>query len=334
MIQFGLRLHDAEKLPVEQVLPLVRQKGFTCAHVALSKSFKELPCTPSALTPGYALYLRHLFEKNGIDIAVLGNYLNLAHPDADALHAIQEKYYAHIRFASLLGCGMVGTETGAPDAEYKFCPECRSDAALSTFIKNFKPVVRCAEQYGVTIAIEPVVKHIVYDARRARTVLDEIGSPNLQILFDPVNLLNMENVDRREEVFAEAIELLGKDIAMQVAAANPGYVDEASVPAEVVAKEKEIMLAQMAGDPKTANKPEAVKQKMIEGKIKKFFKENCLVDQEFVKDSDLTVAQYTAKVAKDLGGDIKIVKFTRFQKGEGLEKRADDFAAEVASMVK
>lgn len=165
MIQFGLRLHDAEKLPVEQVLPLVRQKGFTCAHVALSKSFKELPCTPSALTPGYALYLRHLFEKNGIDIAVLGNYLNLAHPDADALHAIQEKYYAHIRFASLLGCGMVGTETGAPNAEYKFCPECRSDAALSTFIKNFKPVVRCAEQYGVTIAIEPVVKHIVYDAQ-------------------------------------------------------------------------------------------------------------------------------------------------------------------------
>ena len=127
---------------------------------------------------------------------------------------------------------------------------------------------------------------------------------------------------------------IGKDIAMQVAAANPSYVDEASVPAEVVAKEKEIMLAQMAGDPKNANKPDAVKQKMIEGKIKKFFKENCLVDQEFVKDGDLSVAQYTAKVAKDLGGEIKIVKFARFVKGEGLEKRADDFAAEVASMVK
>lgn len=101
MIQFGLRLHDAEKLPVEQVLPLVRQKGFTCAHVALSKSFKELPCTPSALTPGYALYLRHLFEKNGIDIAVLGNYLNLAHPDADALHAIQENT---MRTSALQAC--------------------------------------------------------------------------------------------------------------------------------------------------------------------------------------------------------------------------------------
>ena len=144
-----------------------------------------------------------------------------------------------------------------------------------------------------------------------------------------VNFETTNDIDGKDEFTA-----YGKDIAMQVAAANPSYVDEASVPAEVVAKEKEIMLVQMSQDPKNANKPEAVKQKMIEGKIKKFFKENCLVDQEFVKDGDLTVAQYTAKVAKDLGGDIKIVKFTRFQKGEGLEKRADDFAAEVASMVK
>lgn len=214
MIQFGLRLHDAEKLPMEQVLPVVRQKGFTCAHLALSKAMKDYPCTPGALTPGYALYLRRLFEKNEMDIAVLGNYLNLAHPDGAALAVIQEKYYAHIRFASLLGCGMVGTETGAPNPQYKFCPECRTDEALSTFIKNLKPVVRCAEQYGVMVAIEPVVKHIVYNARRARQVLDEIGSANLQILFDPVNLLSMENVDHREEVIAEAIELLGKDIAM------------------------------------------------------------------------------------------------------------------------
>ena len=143
------------------------------------------------------------------------------------------------------------------------------------------------------------------------------------------------NFETSDEIAAKPeFAAYGKDIAMQIAAANPSYVDEANVPAEVVAKEKEIMLAQMAGDPKTANKPEAVKAKMVEGKIKKFFKENCLVEQEFVKDGDLTVGQYTAKVAKELGGDIKIVKFARFQKGEGLEKRADDFASEVASMVK
>lgn len=214
MLQLGLRLHDAEKLPVEELLPVVWEKGYTCVHLALSKAMKEYPGGPSALTPGYALYLRHLFEKNHMDVAVLGNYLNLAHPDPEVIRRSLETYYAHIRFASLLGCGMVGTETGAPNTEYKYCPECRTDAALSTFISNIKPVVRCAEQFGVILALEPVARHIVWNAKRARAVLDEIGSHNLQILFDPVNMLDLDNVDRREEVFAEAIELLGPDIAM------------------------------------------------------------------------------------------------------------------------
>ena len=126
----------------------------------------------------------------------------------------------------------------------------------------------------------------------------------------------------------------GKDIAMQIAAVNPGYLNEASVPAEVIAHEKEILLAQISNDPKLANKPDKVKEKMVEGKIGKFYKENCLVDQPFVKDGELTVSQYVANTAKELGGDIEIVKFVRFEKGEGLEKKADDFAAEVASMVK
>lgn len=214
MLQLGLRLHDAERLPVEELLPVVRQKGFSCVHLALSKAMKEYPCTPSSLTPGYAHYLKRLFSSQGMEIAVLGNYLNLAHPDGETVRRSQELYYAHIRFASLLGCAMVGTETGAPNAEYRYCPECRSDQALSLFIRNLKPVVRCAEQFGVILAIEPVARHIVWNPKRARQVLDELGSHNLQILFDPVNLLDLDNVDRREEVFGEAIELLGDSIAM------------------------------------------------------------------------------------------------------------------------
>ena len=214
MIQLGLRLHDGEKLPVEELLPLVRAKGFTCVHLALTKSIKEYPCTPSSLTPGYAGWLRRQFAKNELDVAVLGNYLNLAHPDPEVIKATQEKYYAHLRFASLLGCGMVGTETGAPNPEYKFCLECRSEEALNTFIRNLKPVVRCAEELGVIMAIEPVAKHIVWNPTRCRRVLDEIGSHNLQVLFDPVNLLSLENMDHADEVIAEAIELLGPDVAM------------------------------------------------------------------------------------------------------------------------
>ncbi|MGN0850334.1 MAG: sugar phosphate isomerase/epimerase family protein [Candidatus Ornithospirochaeta sp.] len=214
MIQFGLRLHDAEKMSLPELLPIVKGKGFSCVHLALSKALKEYPCTPTALTPGYANYLRHLFEKNGLDIAVIGNYLNLANPDEEYMKNAREKYYAHIRFASLLGCGMVGTETGAPNLEYKFCPECRTEKALSTFVKELKGVVKCAENYGVTLAIEPVARHIVWGPKVCRKVLDEVGSYNLQVLFDPVNMLDLDNVDHRDEVFQEAIELLGPDIAM------------------------------------------------------------------------------------------------------------------------
>ena len=121
---------------------------------------------------------------------------------------------------------------------------------------------------------------------------------------------------------------------MQIAAANPSYLDEAAVPADVIAKEKEIILAQMANDPKNANKPDAIKEKMAIGKLGKFYKENCLVNQVFIKDSNMDVTKYVQATAKELGGDIKIVEYTHFVKGEGLEKRSEDFAAEVAAAIK
>ena len=127
---------------------------------------------------------------------------------------------------------------------------------------------------------------------------------------------------------------MGKNVAMQIAAMNPGYLDEASVPEEVIAKEKEILIAQMKEDPKMANKPEAVLGKIVEGKIGKYYKENCLVEQAFVMDGDISVGKYVENTAKELGADIKIASFVRYEKGEGIEKRVDDFAAEVAAMAK
>lgn len=132
---------------------------------------------------------------------------------------------------------------------------------------------------------------------------------------------------------AEFVQM-GKNVAMQIAAMNPSYLDEASVPAEVLEKEKEILVAQMKEDPKMANKPDAVLGKIVEGKIGKYYKENCLVEQQFVMDGDINVGKYVANTAKALGADIKLVSFVRFEKGEGIEKRADDFAAEVAAMAK
>lgn len=141
--------------------------------------------------------------------------------------------------------------------------------------------------------------------------------------------------DTTAEIAAsEDFKVMGKDVCMQIAALNPAYLNEESVPAEAVDHEKAIMVAQMKEDPKMANKPEQVLEKIVLGKMGKFFKENCLVNQEFVKDGSMTVQQYIDSVAKKLGGDIKIVGFERFEKGEGIQKREDNFADEVAGMIK
>lgn len=213
-MQFGIRLHDAVDVPIEKRLKVVKEQGFTCAHVALSKVISENSVANPALTPGYAMYLRRLFQRNELDCAVLGCYLNLANPNPEQLKAIQEKYLANIRFAAHLGVGVVGTETGAPNVEYKFEEACWSEEALQTFITNLRPVVKYAEQMGVLLAIEPVVRHIVCNPVRARRVLDEINSPNLRIILDPVNLLEIYNYEKQDEIVDQAIELLGKDVAV------------------------------------------------------------------------------------------------------------------------
>ena len=129
---------------------------------------------------------------------------------------------------------------------------------------------------------------------------------------------------------AAAFQAYAKDIAMQVAASTPTYLDKDAVPAETIAKEKEILTAQAINEGKPAN----IAEKMVMGRINKYYKEVCLVEQPFIKDGDISVQQTIDTTAKELGVKIRIVDFVRFEKGEGLEKREDNFADEVASMVK
>lgn len=132
---------------------------------------------------------------------------------------------------------------------------------------------------------------------------------------------------------ADKVYEVGKDCALQVAAMNPAYLNKESVPASALEEEKKIMLAQMSEDPKMANKPEQVKVKIVEGKIGKYYSENCLLEQAFVKDDKVSVGKHVDAVAKELGGSIKVVDYVRFERGEGVEKKEDNFADEVASMM-
>ncbi len=136
-----------------------------------------------------------------------------------------------------------------------------------------------------------------------------------------------------EGIEAGKVTELGKDIAMQIAAMNPAYLDKSDVDQATLDKEKEILLIQAKEDPKNANKPENIIEKMVMGRIGKYYEENCLLQQAFVKENKVSVEKHIAEVAKQLGGKIAVKAFTRFQTGEGIEKAEEDFAAEVASMI-
>ncbi len=140
------------------------------------------------------------------------------------------------------------------------------------------------------------------------------------------------DVDAATAAKAEFVEF-AKNIALQAGAYATPYLDRDHVPASAIAEEKEVIMGQIKNDPKNATKPESIIEKMAMGKLGKFYEENCLVDKEYIKDDNMKVSQYVAATAKELGADIKIVSFERFEKGEGIEKREDNLGDEVAKML-
>ncbi|MBP6005161.1 MAG: translation elongation factor Ts [Pyrinomonadaceae bacterium] len=131
----------------------------------------------------------------------------------------------------------------------------------------------------------------------------------------------------------DEFQQLVKDVAMHIAAVDPRYATRDEVPADVLDKEREILMEQLKNDPKNANKPEDVLGKIIEGRLNKYYEDNVLIDQPFVKDPSKTVGELVAEKIGSIKENISIRRFARFKMGEGIEKKADDFAAEVASMV-
>ena len=220
MIQIGIRLHDVNTTrekgfqTLEARAKTAREEGFSCVHLALSKVMSGVTFDEAAMTEGLAMHVKRVFARNQLDVAVLGCYLNLAHPDPEKLREIQAQYYAHIRLAALSGACVVGTETGAPNAAYKYEPACHGQEALTAFLQGLEPVVAEAERRGVTVAIEPVWNHIVWNPDRALEVIRAMGSRNLRIIFDPVNLLSPENVEDRARVVGEAMDKLCDRIAV------------------------------------------------------------------------------------------------------------------------
>ena len=225
------------------------------------------------------------------------------------------------------------TDFVARNAEFKELVSGAAKAVAYNNPKNVEELLKCKFE-DTDFTVEDILREKILkigenmNIRRFERLEGELvsyvhggGSAAAIALFETANA---------NEKFKEA----GKNICMQIVAMTPAYLSKDSVPADVVEHEKNILLAQIKNDPKFANKPEQVLEKMIAGKINKFYQETCLLEQAYVKEPKISVGQYLDQVSKEIGADIKLVKFVTYEKGEGLEKRTDDFADEVARMTK
>ena len=215
--------------------------------------------------------------------------------------------------------GVAATVAACAPADMDALMECKYNGTDLTVLQ---------QQQEMVLVIGENIK-----VRRFARFADGVSVPYIHAGGKIGVLVNMD-VSAGLESKAEVMEL-GKDIAMQIAAMNPTYLDKSDVDASVLDKEREILLAQAIEENKTAAKPkpQEIIEKMVMGRVGKYYEENCLMQMEFVKEKGVSVEKHVEAVAKELGGKIAVKSFVRYEKGEGIEKKVDDFAAEVAAQV-
>jgi len=213
-MRLGVRAHDFGRWPVEELAGRIALEGFACVQLAPPKAIAGFDTDAGRLSPGFAVQVREGFRRHGIQIAVLGCYINLADPD-DAARARQlARFKEYLRYARDFGCSVVGTETGSRNADYSFHPDNRGEAAFQTVLAGVRELVAEAERFGVFVGVEGVERYVISDPARIRRLLDEVGSQNLQIIFDPVNLLSPDNAARQDDLMRESFARFGERIAV------------------------------------------------------------------------------------------------------------------------
>ncbi|MHB8963978.1 MAG: sugar phosphate isomerase/epimerase family protein, partial [Saccharofermentanales bacterium] len=211
-MRIGVRAHDFGKSSPEKMAKMIGNKNLTSIQLALSKAIEGLDPIDGRLTPGLANYIGETFRKRNIHIAVFGCYINPIHPDKLERKKQLNRFKEHLRYARDLGCSVVGTETGSINPDFSFHPENHSQASYEVFLESLKELVEEAERFGVIVGIEGVKQFVVHSPQIMRKTLDDINSNNLQVIFDPVNFINIENYLKCNEITKEAFELFGERI--------------------------------------------------------------------------------------------------------------------------
>lgn len=213
-IHAGVRAHDFGKIPLEQLAHEVASRGLCCVQFAAPKSIPGFDDDAGRLSPGLAIHVRRTLAAQGVHIAVLGCYINLADPDVAARRRHLGRFKDYLRLARDFGCSLVGTETGSLHSDFSYHPDNHGESAYQTVLAGVHELVDEAERCGATVAIEAVERYVIHTPRRLRRLIDDIGSSHLQVILDPVNLLNADNFHRRDAILEEAFEVLGERIAV------------------------------------------------------------------------------------------------------------------------
>jgi L-ribulose-5-phosphate 3-epimerase len=208
-VNIGIRAHDIEDPSIENVVNIVANKGFSAVQLALSKSLKDINSELGSLSPGFAQCIRRIFDKKDIQIAVIGCYFNIIHPDHKERRKGMDRFKEHLRFARDFGCSIVATETGNVQAEIVYTERNFTEQPFLEAVKSVKELVEEAEKFGVIVGIEGGISHPIHTPGRMKRLLDLIPSNNLQVVYDPANFISIDNYHNQEAVIQEAFDLFG-----------------------------------------------------------------------------------------------------------------------------
>lgn len=208
-MNIGIRAHDIDSQNVEELAKIIEKKGFSSIQLALAKSFPSINTNVGSLSPGLAHYISQTFLQHHIQIAVLGCYINIIHPDEKERKDSLLRFKEHLRFARDFGCSIVGTETGNVYADIQYTEKNFTVEVFQKVVASVQELVIEAENFGVIVGIEGGVYHPIHSPRAMRRLLDAIPSQNLQVIYDPVNYLTVSNYKNQEEVIDEAFDLFG-----------------------------------------------------------------------------------------------------------------------------
>ncbi len=214
-MNYGMRCHDiCPKSDIDTVFDAVKENKIDQIQLALGKSIAGYDFDYGHYSPGFGRMIRKKLEEREIHVAVLGCYINPTNPDEKERQKAVWKFIEHLKYARAIGADMVGTETGRYDTDFRVVPYTYTEGCYKLLLKSMREIVAAAEKLGVIVGVEAVHDHTLYCPEMMRRFLEDIDSPNVEAILDPVNLISAENYKDQEEVIEKAFRLYGDRIGV------------------------------------------------------------------------------------------------------------------------